>query len=60
MSITKAQNGTYRLRIYIPEEVKSSLGIYSKVVEKRFKKRSDARKFEIELLTKISNILMEV
>lgn len=57
MAITKTENGTYRLRMYIPEEVKSSLGISSKVVEKRFKKRSDARKFEIELLTKISNIL---
>ncbi|MGX7014738.1 site-specific integrase [Vagococcus silagei] len=56
MAITKTENGTYRLRMYIPEEVKSSLGISSKVVEKRFKKRSDARKFEIELLTKISNI----
>lgn len=57
MAITKTENGTYRLRMYIPEEVKSSLGISSKVVEKRFKKRSDARKFEIELLTKISNFL---
>lgn len=57
MAITKTKNGTYRLRMYIPEEVKSSLGISSKVVEKRFKKRSDARKFKIELLTKISNIL---
>ncbi len=26
MSITKTENGTYRLRVYIPEEVKSSLG----------------------------------
>lgn len=57
MAITKTENGTYRLRMYIPEEVRSSLGISSKVVEKRFKKRNDARKFEIELLTKISNIL---
>ncbi|WP_207941555.1 hypothetical protein DOK78_000324 [Enterococcus sp. DIV2402] len=57
MAITKTENGTYRLRMYIPEEVKPSLGISSKVVEKRFKKRSDASIFEIELLTKISNIL---
>lgn len=57
MAITKTENGTYRLRMYIPEEVRSSLGISSKMVEKRFKKRNDARKFEIELLTKISNIL---
>ena len=37
MSITKTKNGTYRLRVYIPEEVKSSLGIDKKVIEKRFK-----------------------
>ena len=35
MSITKTKNGTYRLRIYVPEEVKSSLGINKKVIEKR-------------------------
>ena len=39
MSITKTKNGTYRLRIYIPEEVKSSLGVDKKVIEKRFKTR---------------------
>ena len=33
MSITKTKNGTYRLRIYIPEEVKSSLGVDKKVIE---------------------------
>lgn len=30
MSITKTKNGTYRLRIYVLEEVKSSLGIDKK------------------------------
>ena len=39
MSITKTKNGTYRLRIYIPEEVNSSLGVDKKVIEKRFKTR---------------------
>lgn len=34
MSITKTKNGTYRLRVYIPEEIKSSLGIDKKVIEK--------------------------
>ena len=43
MSITKTKNGTYRLRIYIPEEVKSSLGVDKKVIEKRFKTRSEAK-----------------
>lgn len=57
MSITKTKNGTYRLRIYIPEEVKSSLGIDKKVIEKRFKQRSDAKKYELELQNKIDRIL---
>ena len=53
MSITKTKNGTYRLRIYVPEEVKSSLGINKKVIEKRFKLRSEAKKYELELQNKI-------
>ena len=56
MSISKTKNGTYRLRIYIPEEVKSSLGIDKKVIEKRFKQRSDAKKYELELQNKIDKI----
>ena len=57
MSITKTKNGTYRLRIYIPEEVKSSLGIDKKVIEKRFKTRSEAKRYELELQNKIDKIL---
>ncbi|HEL1593006.1 TPA: tyrosine-type recombinase/integrase [Streptococcus suis] len=57
MSITKTKNGTYRLRIYIPEEAKSSLGIDKKVIEKRFKSRSEAKKYELELQNKIDKIL---
>lgn len=57
MSISKTKNGTYRLRIYIPEEVKSSLGTNKKVIEKRFKARSEAKKYELELQNKIDKIL---
>ncbi|CQR25997.1 integrase [Streptococcus varani] len=57
MSITKTKNGTYRLRVYIPEEAKTSLGIDKKVIEKRFKLRSDAKKYELELQNKINRIL---
>lgn len=57
MSITKTKNGTYRLRIYIPEEAKFSLGIDKKVIEKRFKLRSEAKKYELELQNKIDKIL---
>ena len=57
MSITKTKNGTYRLRVYIPEEVKSSLGIDKKVIEKRFKTKSEAKRYERELQNKIDKIL---
>ena len=45
MSITKTKNGTYRLRIYVPEEVKSSLGINKKVIEKRLILRSEYKNY---------------
>ena len=56
MSITKTKNGTYRLRIYIPEEVKSSLGVDKKVIEKRFKTRIEAKRYELELQNKFDKI----
>lgn len=59
MSITKTKNGTYRLRVYIPEEVKSSLGVDKKVIEKRFKTRIEAKKYELELQNKIDKIHSE-
>ena len=57
MSITKTKNGTYRVRVYIPEEAKSILGIDKKTIEKRFKTRSEAKKYELELQNKIDRIL---
>lgn len=56
MSITKTKNGTYRLRVYIPEEVKPYLGISSKMYEKNFKTRKEAKDHELELLTKIKQV----
>lgn len=56
MSITRTKNGTYRLRVYIPEEVKSSLGIDKKVIEKRFKTRIEAKRYELELQNKFDKI----
>ena len=57
MTITKTKNGTYRLRIYIPEEARSSLGTGKIVIVKRFKLRSDAKKYELDMLNKIDKIL---
>lgn len=56
MSITKTKNGTYRLRVYIPEEAKSILGIDKKTIEKRFKTRSEAKQYELELKNKFNQI----
>ena len=56
MTISKTKNGTYRLRVYIPEDVKSSLGVDKKVIEKRFKTRIEAKKYELELQNKIDKI----
>lgn len=57
MSITKTKNGTYRVRVYIPEEAKSSLGIDKKTIEKRFKTRSEAKQYELELQNKFNQII---
>ena len=53
MTISKTKNNTYRLRLYIPDEAKPLLGISSKLYEKTFKTRREAKQAELELLTKI-------
>ncbi|HEM3668601.1 TPA: site-specific integrase [Streptococcus suis] len=57
MSIKKTQNNTYRLRLYIPDEIKPILGISSKMYEKTFKTRREAKQAELEMLSKIDSIL---
>lgn len=54
MAIKKTQNGTYQLRLYIPEEVQSKLGI-GKLFEKRYKTRREAKEAEIKLSIDIEN-----
>ena len=41
MAITKTKNGTYRLRIYIPEKARGYLGNCSNIYEKRFKTKQE-------------------
>lgn len=57
MTISKTKNGTYRLRVYIPEEVRGVLGIDKKVIEKRFKRKGEAKKFDLELQNKINKAI---
>ena len=57
MAITKTKNGTYRLRIYIPEDARRPLGIQSKTIEKRFKSKKEAQKYEVSILINIQKAL---
>lgn len=57
MTISKTKNNTYRLRLYIPDEVKPILGISTKMYEKTFKTRQEAKQAELEWLTKIDKAL---
>ena len=54
MSIKKTNNGSYRLRIYIPDEVQGKLGM-GRRYEKRFKTRREAKEAEIKLAIDIEN-----
>ena len=54
MAIKKTKNGTYQLRLYIPEEVQPKLGI-GKLFEKRYKTRREAKEAEIRLSIDIEN-----
>ncbi|MDT2824178.1 tyrosine-type recombinase/integrase [Vagococcus lutrae] len=57
MAITKTKNGTYRLRLYIPEDARAPLGIQSKTIEKRFKSKKEAQKHEVSILIDIQEAL---
>ena len=54
MGISKTKNGSYRLRVYIPDEVQGKLGL-GRRYEKRFKTRREAKEAEIKLTIDIEN-----
>lgn len=54
MAIKKTKNGTYQLRLYIPEDVQPKLGI-GKLFEKRYKTRREAKEAETKLSIDIQN-----
>lgn len=56
MTITKTTNGSYRLKVYVPAEVRTSLGISGNYYDKRFKTRKEAREAELQILTNINTI----
>lgn len=48
MVIKKTKNGTYQLRLYIPEDVQAKLGL-KKLYEKRFKTKREAKEAELKI-----------
>ena len=56
MTITKTKNNTFQLKMYIPSEARPIIGIKGTHFEKRYKTRKEAKKAEIEILTKLQNI----
>lgn len=54
MGISKTKNGSYRLRVYIPDEVQGKLGL-GRRYEKRFKTRREAKEAETKLTIDIEN-----
>ena len=56
MTITKTKNNTFQLKMYIPSDARPIIGIKSTHFEKRYKTRKEAKKAEIEILTKLQNI----
>ena len=55
MGISKTNNGSYRLRVYIPDEVQGKLGL-GRRYQKRFKTRREAKEAEIKLAIDIENV----
>ena len=55
MSVKKTKNGTYHLKVYIPNEVQPKLGLGA-YYEKRFKTRREAKEAELKLSVDIEKL----
>ena len=53
MAVTKTNSNTYNLKVYIPKEIRSKMGIKGNHFVKRYKTRKEAKEAELEILTKI-------
>lgn len=49
-------NGSYRLKVYVPAKVRTSLGISDNYYDKRFKTKKEAKEAELQILTDINTI----
>ena len=58
MTVTKTNSNTYNLKVYIPKEIRSKMGIKGNHFVKRYKTRKEAKEAELEILTKIHHLKM--
>lgn len=56
MTVTKTNSNTYNLKVYIPKEIRSKMGIKGNHFVKRYKTRKEAKEAELEILTKIHQL----
>lgn len=49
-------NGSYRLKVYVPAKIRTSLGISGNYYDKRFKTKKEAKEAELQILTDINTI----
>ena len=56
MTVTKTSSNTYNLKVYIPKEIRSKMGIKGSHFVKRYKTRKEAREAELDILTKIHQL----
>lgn len=59
MAIKKTKNGSYQLKIYIPSDVRSKLGL-GEYYEKRYKTRREAKLAETQITVKIDEVRLGV
>lgn len=55
MAITKIPSGSYRLRLYYPQDIQDMLGV-KKLYTKNFKSKKEAKEAEINFYVKISEL----
>ncbi|HEL2255276.1 TPA: tyrosine-type recombinase/integrase [Streptococcus suis] len=56
MTVTKTSSNTYNLKVYIPKEIRSKMGIKGSHFVKRYKTRKEAKEAELDILTKIHQL----
>ena len=56
MAVTKTNSNTYNLKVYIPKEIRSKMGIKGNHFVKRYKTRKEAKEAELQILTDINTI----